>query len=287
MTSALNSCTVGIPTAAHPRYAPDGRSCLLKTIHLIQSIFNEIKYALQFLYYRFISSPPQLSSRNGEWNADSRGLMVFVHGLRNDPAAWFSQLSHMEDSTSIDIYAPVVPKRGLCSLEEAATPLLPKIQSYIEANPGKPICLLGTSNGGRIVTWLETELRQISPETPVKVSSVAGVHLGSSRMDLFDSMGLAKFFYPNDLRVELKLGSIKANQLLDRIKAPLPPNCAPRSYEFYASREDLTIPDLSSTLPELNIGEQCHIVHGVGHSSIVSAVAKRQMDSCLKWIDSF
>lgn len=270
-----------------PHYGLDARSSFLKSIHLIQSVFNEIKYLLLLGYYRYISSPPQLRLSDSAWNEDSEGLIVFIHGLRTDPAAWFAQLSLIPIDTKIDLFAPVVHQRGMCSLEQAVTPLLPKIKDYTQKHPEKPICLLGTSNGGRIAAWLETELRESSPQTPVKVSSVAGVHFGSSRMALVDKLGISKWFYPNELRQELNYGSTKAHELLNRVRAPIGPSCAPRSYELFATREDLTIPDLDSTLPRLDKGEQFHIVHGVGHSSIVSAVAEKQMNSCFAWINSF
>ena len=283
--SAISSFSSISGVEFQPR--PDDRSRLLRIVHVIQSLFREIKYSLTVLYYRLFSPVPQLSSKKFEWNPKSQGLFVLVHGLRNDPAAWYSQLSLLSSHREIDVFAPVITKRGLCSLDQATNPLLPVLNDYVKKHPTNPICLLGTSNGGRIITKLEIELRHISPSNPVRVSSVAGAHYGSSRMNLLNQLGLAKWFYRNELRQELRYSSDKAKELLTHIKSPLKPNCAQRSYEFYATTEDISIPDLDSTLPNLGIGEQCHMLHGVGHSSIVSAVAERQISSCLEWTKNF
>ncbi len=262
----------------------DHRESWRKPIDLIVSLFRQLHYSFSVLYYQLFCLDPQHGKHEIKCKDKSQGLVVLVHGLRNTPAAWHSQLSLL-DRHPIDVFAPFVHERGMCSLEEAAAPLLPILENYTKNNLGKPLCLLGTSNGGRIVAWLETELRRIAPATPVKVSTIAGVHLGSSRMNLLKDLGLAKYFYPSALQEELPYNSGKAQELLNRIKAPLPEGCK-RSYEFYATTEDLSIPNLDSSLPKLNRGESVHVVHGHSHSSIVTAVAEKQISSCLGWIHS-
>ena len=103
----------------------DDRSYLLKTIHVIESLFKEVIYSLEVFYYRYISPIPQLEldQRTIEWNPNSKALFVFVHGLWNDPAACFSQLSILSPHTDIDIFSPVVSERGMCSLDQATSPL--------------------------------------------------------------------------------------------------------------------------------------------------------------------
>ncbi|MBX9744096.1 MAG: hypothetical protein K2X08_02660, partial [Chlamydiales bacterium] len=102
---------------------------------------------------------------------DHRGLFVLIHGLRSDPAAWFKQIFLLENYQSelkTHIFAPVVHNLGICSLEEAARPILEQLGLYIREYPMHPVCLLGTSNGGRIALWLEQKLREISPSTPIR-----------------------------------------------------------------------------------------------------------------------
>jgi hypothetical protein len=118
------------------------------------------------------------------------------------------------------------------------------------------------------------------------VSTIAGVHLGSRRMNLLEKLGLAKWFYPDPLRKELKYGSDKARELLSQLSLPLPVGCAERKYEFYGTLEDISVPDLDSSLPILHKGEHRYLIHAYGHGSIVMAVAKQQITSCLYWIVS-
>ena len=260
------------------------RPAIRKIGDLIISIFRQIRYSLIVLYHRFFLSNPQSCGQKIEWKSDSQGLVVLLHGLRNAPAAWYSQLGILQQHRKIDVFAPTVPKRGMCSLEEAATPILPTLLDYIEKNPGKLLCILGVSNGSRIATWLEIKLRDRASQTPVMVSTIAGVHLGSRRMNLLEKLGLAKWFYPDSLREELKYGSDKARELLGQLSSPLPVGCAARNYEFFASTDDLSVPDLDSSLPAINKGKHSYIVHGHSHDSIVTAVADQQIASCVHWI---
>jgi hypothetical protein len=119
------------------------------------------------------------------------------------------------------------------------------------------------------------------------ISNIAGVHLGSRQMNKLEITGIAKWLYPEALRNELQYGSSKAKELLSQVAAPLPEGCASRRYEFYATTEDTSVPDLDSALPKLNKGEACTVLHGQSHNSIVSAVAERQINSCIQWINTF
>ncbi len=262
----------------------DHRTGIRKVVDFVVSLFRQIQYTFVVLCRRFFLSNPPSYGQKIEWKSDSQGLVVLLHGLRNAPAAWYAQLRILKQHERIDVFAPTVPKRGMCSLEEAASPILPTLLDYVGKNPGKPLCILGVSNGSRIAAWLEIQLRGCASQTPVRVSTIAGVHLGSRRMNLLEKLGLAKWFYPDVLREELKYGSAKARELLGRLASPLPAGCAARDYEFFASTDDLSVPDLDSSLPTLNKGERSYIVHGHSHDSIVTAVAERQIASCVRWI---
>jgi hypothetical protein len=208
-----------------------------------------------------------------------------LHGLNSDPTQWFKQLSIVRKQNNIDVFVPVVPKRGNCSLNDATDPLLPTLLDYAKKNPTKPICLLGISNGGRLALNLETKLRETTLQTPVMVSSISGAHFGSSRMNLLEKFYLAKLFHSKIICEELRYGSDSARKLLGNARAILPENCAKRKYEFYASSDDQTIPDLDSTLPELNKGEKHYLLNGHSHDSIITAVATKQIASCVQWIN--
>lgn len=264
----------------------DHRSYASMTVHAVMSLFRQVQYTLTVLYHRISAHYPAPSLRNVVWKQGSQGLVVLLHGLRNDPAAWFSQIDLLRKHSQIEVFAPVVPNRGMCSLEEAAQPVLPAIEQYARENPGKPICLLGVSNGSRVATWSETQLRQSAPQSPVLVSTIAGVHKGSKRMNLLEYLGLAKYFYPQVLQEELAYNSETSSTLLNRVKAPLPAGCAERYYEFYATTEDVSVPDLDSSLPFIEKQEHWYLLHGHSHDSIVTAIAGEQIKHCTDWIRS-
>jgi hypothetical protein len=265
-------------------FEEDQRSCGMKLVDLIISIFRHALYSVKFAYQKRTMKNRQYCEQNIQWSPQSKGLVVLLHGLNSDPAVWHSQLSLLSKETEISTFAPVVPNRGMCSLSAAAAPILPTVLDYIAKNPQKPVCILGFSNGSRIATWLETRLRYQAPLAPVMVSTIAGVHLGSHRVDLMNTCRLPNYFFPETLRSELTYNNPYAIELLNAVRAPLPLHCAPRKYEFYATTEDILVPDLDSSLPQIHKGERHYVVHGQSHGSLVSAIAQKQIASSVEWI---
>ncbi len=264
--------------------AVSSRSCHTIALDYIKSFARQILYSAQMHYHRMFAS--DLIS-NVEWKRESAGLVVLVHGLRSYPAAWFSQIKLLKRYPMVDLSVPSVTKKGMCSLEEAAFPILEVLKDYAEKYPGKPIGVLGVSNGSRIATWLEVKMRKEFPKTPMRISTIAGVHFGSSQMNLLKRLGAVGFLYPQSLSEELAYGSRKAKELLNKVSSALPKKCAPRSYEFFATTEDLLIPDNESSLPVLGKGEKRYLLHGHSHDSIVTAVAKKQVSGLIAWMRQF
>jgi len=267
----------------------DPRTKIKKIADAFLSFAREIHWATSMAVQKFAtpSSRFHLPEKKITWKQHSNGLCVLLHGLRGHPCIWNAHYSFLKKHSDIDLFIPFIPQKGNCALEEAASPLLPKLIDYAKKYPGKPICLIGVSNGSRLATWLETELRTKVPNTSVKVSTIAGVHLGSRLVNRLQHLKIADFFLKPILQKELSYQSKKAQELLAKVKMPLNKEVAKRNYEFYGSTEDFFyVPDLHSSLPVLNIGEQHHIVHGQGHNSIVRAVAKDQTERCFAWIKS-
>lgn len=287
--STIPISTLNIPSRDSAlRKELDQRALWVKVADAIVSIFRELVFLLSLLFravYRALYEVKEMpASMKIIQQPESQGLMVFVHGLRSFPEIWSNQLSFLEQQP-VDIFVPHVPEKGMCSLEEAVAPIYPLIRDYAQQNPQKPISLLAHSNGSRIVSLMDKYLREDAPQSPVRVSAIAGVILGSSRMDQIDRFGIASYFYPQ-IANELKYGSVTARALLESLAAPLPDGCAPRSYEFFATPEDFSVPDLDSSLPLLNKGERYHFIPGHSHNSIVAAVAEEQMRACLEWTNS-
>lgn len=271
------------PMAPDTCVIQDNRGCLEKVCHKIMSILREIGFLFITIYRRCLPAS-YTYDRPEEWNSETKALCVLIHGLYDWPCTWNPQLEQLNNQEKIDTFVPSVTAEGNCSLEEAADPILPTILDYAKKNPGKPICLMGASNGSRIATYLETQMRTKAPTTPIRVSTIAGIHFGSSTMNHLN--GPAKCFLKPEPREEFSYGSEKAKELLKRVREPLADGVAERAYEFYASPDDAIIPDLDSSLPFLGKGEIYHIVPGQGHCSLFGAVAEEQIATCIKWIDA-
>ena len=143
------------------------------------------------------------------------------------------------------------------------------------------MCLCGVSNGSRVAMWIDVKLREHG-DTPVKVLTIAGVHFGSSRMDLLQWLGIALWMYPADLLSELMYESERSQVLMEQVREDLG-ECV-RSYEFFATTEDQSVPGLSSSIPHTGHGQTFRILHGHSHDLIVPAVAKVQIKEGLEWM---
>jgi len=266
----------------------DTRNMAQKNCDLIISLGREL------LYYADIANAlwhdSQLTTydhcdKKKEWNKESRGCVVFLTGLNGHPGIWKGQLAKLKDTPAIDRFIPYIPESGDCVLETAAVPILKVVEDYTKTHPGKRICLIGVSNGARIATYIETKLRTIAPNTPVKISTIAGAHFGSRWADFFKNLGMPAIpKHSGPLMAELLFGGKKAKELLDEVQKPLPANVI-RSYQFFATTEDTTIIDLCSAIPKTAAIERSYrVLNGHGHNSIVNAVAEEQMRDCLNWL---
>jgi hypothetical protein len=117
------------------------------------------------------------------------------------------------------------------------------------------------------------------------VSTIAGIHLGSSIVNRLNWLHLSGCFLNLSVQKEFPYQSEKAKELLASVREPLQDGVAARSYEFYASPEDLIVPNLDSSLPYLGKGEVHRIIPGHGHCSLFGAVAEEQIASCVDWIN--
>ena len=169
----------------------DKRGLLRRITDLALSFFRQFRYLVSMAYYSLTLKVS--SDEKPTWKENSQGLMVMLHGLNNRPLHWYKQIQLIKEKSEIDTYAPVIKNRGACALSEAAPPVLEVILDYSRKHSGKPICLLGVSNGARLTTWIETELRKRARFTPVKVSNISGAHFGSSLLSLGNRLGLAPF----------------------------------------------------------------------------------------------
>ncbi|NGX31790.1 MAG: hypothetical protein K940chlam8_01171 [Chlamydiae bacterium] len=223
------------------------------------------------------------SSENNQWKPGNKGLYVAIHGLNGRPNVWRDQLSLLrEQQSEFEIRLPHVPRKGNCSLEEAVGPIEAMIRDYIEKHPGQPVCLMGVSNGARIVAELEVRLRDT--KTPIKVSSVAGAISGTKQINLMQRFGLATKIYTSALVNEMLYQSEAAQKLLRRMQAALPEGVE-RAYDFYSSPNDFQISPYTGSLPVLNQENvRYFLAPGENHNSIVSRISVIQVKHCVDWM---
>ena len=267
----------------------DTRSRLKKVVDFVLSLLRNLTFScsrLPSLCSDKIKPSPKYCTAakdSPQWKEDSEGLYLLVHGLKGHPSAWDGHLKRLKKAhPEADIRLPKVPFAGNCPLEKCADPLLDLVRDYIVSNPGKPVCLIGLSNGARIVSHIEINLRRYP--TPIKVSTIAGALYGSRTMDLLHKYRLSKYLFNPELVEELRYGSKKARTLLDKMRQDTA--SAERDYEFYSSTEDSVIAPYTAALPVLGKGEKHYVCHAENHNSIVDAVAKQQIASCVTWMKS-
>ncbi len=269
----------------------DRRSKICKIKDFICSIFREIAFMFSMIP-RFVSccffAKYDRCDKEKVWKAESQGLYVLVHGLKSHPAVWDEHRDKiLREQPNHDLFIPYVPHNGNCSVEDATNPILEKVVDYAKKFPNNPICLLGTSNGGRIVHKLDNQLRALAPASRVMVSTIAGVHFGSTKMTAIHNSSFLKFFWGirKTLSEELSFGSQKAREILDAMQQPLQEGTK-RKYAFYGTTEDSLAIPLNTVFPKVGVDKEVSylLVYGYGHCSLISRVCEDQLDRAKEWM---
>ncbi len=223
---------------------------------------------------------------NNNWKEENKGLYVAIHGLNGRPNIWRNQLAVLQkQQPGFEIRLPYVPQKGNCSLETSVAPIETMIRDYLHQHPGKPVCLMGVSNGARIAMELEVRLRDT--KASIFISSVAGPFSGTKQMNLMNGLGLATLLYKQVVVNDMLYQSHSSNSLLNRIRESLLENIE-RVYEFYASPDDFQIKPFSGSLPVLKDKHVSYfIVPGENHNSIVTKVSSIQVQNCMKWMKQY
>lgn len=274
------------PLIVEKNLIQDGRSWILKFYHRISSIVLEFFSVITLFFNRIKATifkkkeyvVPGTQKLN--WPKTNRGLCILIHGLRAAPSDWEGHIKALKKRVSdIEIIAPYIYKKGNCSLEDAAQPVLELVKDYIKHHPENPICLMGASNGGRIAGYIDVKLRDLNVN--IKVSTIAGAHYGSKLATFVAKIPLIRKILSKDLKSELSYGSFQVREILEAMKEKV--TIGSRSYDFYATTEEYMVTPFISCLPRICQGEKYHIVYGHGHCSIVKKVRNHQIDTCLEW----
>jgi len=258
-----------------------------RMMNVVTTILHTLRFFLalapDFIRYQFYRHPNYCDpSANQCWKEGNQGLYVLITGLKSHPIWAEGHRVRIEvGQPEMEVRIPFVPENGDCSLEEAAAPIIEMVRDYIRKNPQKPICLIGTSNGGRVAAKVELALR--GEGAAIRVSTLAGVFFGSRRIDQFAHWNIAQYLYNPAVIDELQIGSETAKALIKEMRASLPEKDT-RAYEFFTSTNDEFVPNFSSCLPILGKGETFHVMEGENHFSITHAAREKQLQNAFAWM---
>ena len=257
---------------------PDYSRAGSKFISLLHTLYHQNNLNNQI-------SPVSYTSTS-TFNTDKEGLIVYIHGLGSNPKigeSLYAQEIEKQAPNKYDIWVPNVVKKGNCSLEEAATPILERVRKYIEENPGKPVQLIGHSNGGRIAGYIDTHTRDMNVN--MRVTGIAGVFGGTNIVTLGKVLGLANFFICKTLASELKTNSKVCKELVQGMREKV--ENGSRTYTFYTTIDDIAIPNYNSCLPKINQNEEHITKAGCSHNSIQTAVLKEEIRKIVDFMKTF
>lgn len=240
------------------------KNIIEKTGYFFQTIYNTGKFYSNIFPNLFFTPDENVAkiiypNNNNKyekinWKNHSNGLIVVIHGLLGSPKTLgyeiAKKISSHDYSNNIDIILPVIPSSGNCALDISSKPLYKVILDYIIKNPSKPIHLIACSNGCRIASWIEYELRynNNSSDANIKLTCIAGAFGGSVIIDKFNW-----FLQPildDNIINDLLTNSETNLNLIKNINTKL--KSGTRFYEFYGTANDWYIPNFNDCFPNMN-----------------------------------
>ncbi|MEC7838667.1 MAG: hypothetical protein VX777_01355 [Chlamydiota bacterium] len=267
----------------------DNRHWFTKIYDKLKASTKELICGLTIVLNRTIANYRQqeefvVPSEKQAWDHKKKGLFLCIHGLQDHPSVWKYHIKLLKKlNLEVEIKVPYVRFKGNCSLETAAKPILHLLLDYIKSNPGKPICILGVSNGARIADFIDLSLRDV--DVNIKISTIAGAHYGSTKMNYLNKWAVTEKIFDEYLRSEMQYGSHNVRDVISSMRKKI--SVGSRSYDFYATTEDYIVTPFNSSLPIINQNENYYLLHGEGHASIVWKTRKHQIDSCTEWMRQF
>lgn len=223
------------------------------------------------------------------WNdaTESEGVYFFIHGLWGFPTDWNAYVKERkQNDPDAHIFVPWIPKLGNCSLETVGKPVLDALVDYMTKFPNKPVRLIGTSNGGRMVAkYLEANLDpKILGNASLSIVSIAGVHYGTKVIDFLEKIKFLRCM-DKELKEEFYYGSQAAQNLLkgwqEKQTVWKEGNHQVRHY-FGATTEDEKVREIACSLPYHEDAVSTYkVISGHSHTSIVDEMRK----DVLNWLD--
>jgi hypothetical protein len=293
------------------------RTPITKIVHRVEMIFKAIGMIFIRVYDNFQSrwkGEQFLTVEKNEdgklcypmsqlpWNISrpnkSRGLNLCIHGLNGSPLHWTRYAKQLkEEYPDMDTLTPHVALKGNCPIEIAAEPLLAIAEDYLKTHLDHDVNLnfIGTSNGGRLAAYIESRLDpSLMRRASLTITSIAGVHYGTTVIDLMKKIGLLRFAkITPELAKDFEWGSETAQNLHHKWREKQliwkQKDCNVR-HLFCASTEDEQVQSNSASLPlppstvldNKNLVYTQKIYHGESHTSIVEHVQKDVMSWIFK-----
>lgn len=259
-------------------------------------ILGRVKYFFQFFKHRKVLFLNPVKHEN-RWiyqksdlpwthHTESDGLFLFVHGLWGSPLCWGGYLADLI-KTKAHIVAPRVAERGNCALERSAEPFIHLVKDYMLKFPGKKVTLIGTSNGGRILSEIETKLnKEEIGNRALDVISIAGVHWGTHVPERLAKWKiLPRPIVGKVLEEEFRFGGHYAQSLMERWRNKqlewAQHNVRVR-HLFCATLEDHLVVNVSSALPILP-HTPCYYKIDRNHSHVSLPYGVK--DHVLNWVN--
>jgi len=254
------------------------------------AVIKSVLLYLSMIPKFFFKAPEECVSptiEKHEWKVkNNKGLYVIIHGLNARPemtAANYVQQIKKDRPDTYEIRAPHVYKKGNTSLQNAAKPIVEMVKSYLAENPGKPIHLIGTSNGARIAACVEVDLRKT--DAKIRITAIAGLFFGSIRITELTRIKIARLVFHKDIIEDCSVGSKKAKKLIKDMQKPV--TLGTRSYEFYGTPNDEAIPNFSSCFPKGIPGATYHApVKGESHVSLWGNILSKVLQDSYQWMDA-
>jgi hypothetical protein len=252
------------------------------------TITNNIKFIKHLVPLIFNNNDEIVDlSKKKKWKEKSEGLYLIIHGLKSNPYVFGTIITDTIkknlNTKKYDMLIPKIPFGGNCSLSDASAPIYDLVTEYINKYPKKPIHMIGSSNGCRICSYVETKLRNI--DVDIRITALSGAYNGSNIAENYSN--ILSLVLCDSLITEMKLNSKVNNKLRKKMMSPITKGS--RHYEFYVSEIDLIIPNNYDCFPDVNANTKIYhkLVKNTGHVNLAYFKHEKILDDSIEWMSQY
>jgi len=232
---------------------------------------------------------------NDEW---TKGVIILLHGLKSHPIGMFPLFKKLKKINALQnwtIIIPYIPYNGNNATDIVISTLLKqeeKIFKWIFERPYLPLGIVGSSNGGRLASYLGLQfeknrnmlhqkvdspiLKRISKQN-IFVGSFGAPLLGTKGANWLPSLSLFAFFHPSFFTVY----KYKSTESID-LYFQMYNSSSSIYWTFIATPCDCFIYPFYSSIPELPIADY-YISKTSPHMGLVYYETENMLKSLYKW----